>query len=201
MAFVSLIQLCGSKDLAIETSCLQPLIPVVCPCAPITRGRAEEAAYVLAKRTVNKEGFALFFFLAPQNGIGIFQQCCCWGEAGMYVASFLFSLHLHALPPLTSGWSGCFPHQVTKKKHQLNIPVSYSITVIFRPHATRQRTVPLDSAVTVNESCYGIIENICCPCMATTAAEREMSFCCLLGLILPEQSRSRARRVLDFCPS
>lgn len=200
MAFVSLIQLRGSKDLAIETSCLQPLIPAVCPCAPITRGRAEEAAYVLAKRTVNKEGFALFFPCSSEQNRNF--SAVLLLRRSWYVCCFFFIFFTSTCSTtshLRVKWM--FSTSSDKKKLQLNIPVSYSITVIFRPHATRQRTVPLDSAVTVNEGCYGIIENICCPCTATTAAEREVSFCCLLGLILPERSRSRARRGLDFCLS
>lgn len=121
-----------------------------------------------------------------------------------YVA-FFFSLTSTSTCSTTShlGVKWMFFTSGSKKETPPNIPVLCYITIIFRPHASGQRTVRLGAAVAVNEGCYGIIENICCPCTTTaaTAVGREMSFCCWLGLILPEPSRGRAQRGLDFCPS
>lgn len=192
-------------DLAGKFSCPWSLIPAICPHALIMRARDEDTSYIQTKQQqqqkphINKEVFFFHFcfssFLEQNRKFSaLLSLKRSWHAA--FLLNIYFCMLYHLSP---QGEVDVF--HIKQQKPQPNIPVSCYITIIFRPHATRQRTVQLGAAVSVNEGCYGIIESICCPCTTTTAVagEKEMSFCCWLGLILLKLSR--AQRGLDFCPS
>lgn len=124
-------------DLALGSSRLQPLTPAVRPCAPVTRGRAEEAALVPAKTTVNKEGFAPFFFFPcssewNRNFSAVLLLRSSWHVAFIFIF-FFFTSTCSTTSHLRVKWMFSTSSGKKKKKKKTN-PTEYPRIVLHYGH-------------------------------------------------------------------